>query len=64
VRQASWRVPVLAFAVVAYALHSLNHLIDVGESEPSWVGPVDLAVISLSTVLLAWMLTREREVAR
>jgi hypothetical protein len=64
VRQVSWRVPVLAFTVVAYALHSINHLIDVGESEPSWVGPVDLAVISLSTLLLAWMLTREREAAR
>ncbi len=63
-RRVSWRVPVLAFAVVAYALHSLNHLIDVGKSEPSWVGPVDLAVISLGTVLLAWMLTREREAAR
>ena len=64
VRQVSWRVPVLTFAVVAYALHSLNHLIDVGESEPSWVGPVDFALISLSTLLLAWMLTREREAAR
>ncbi len=60
----SWRVPVLAFAVVAYALHSLNHLIDVGEAEPSWLGPADLALISLSTLLLAWMLTREREPAR
>jgi hypothetical protein len=64
VRQVSWRVPVLAFALVAYALHSLNHLIDVGEADPSWVGPADLALISLSTVLLGWMLSREREAAR
>ncbi|MEA2364693.1 MAG: hypothetical protein QOE69_2209 [Thermoleophilaceae bacterium] len=62
-RQVSWRVPVLAFAVIAYALHSLNHLIDVGEAEPSWVGPADLVLISLGTLLLAWMLKREREVA-
>ncbi len=45
VRQVSWRVPVLAFALVAYALHSLNHLIDVGEADPSWVGPADLTLI-------------------
>jgi hypothetical protein len=59
VRQVSWRVPVLTLSVVAYALHSLNHLIDVGEAEPSWLGPADLALISLSTLLLAWMLRRE-----
>jgi hypothetical protein len=64
VGRASWRVPVLAFAVIAYALHSLNHLIDVGESEPGWVGPADLVLIALSTLLIAWMLRREQEVAR
>jgi hypothetical protein len=62
-RQVSWRVPVLALAVIAYALHSLNHLIDVGVAEPSWLGPANLALISLSTLLLAWMLKRERELA-
>ena len=41
VRRASWRVPVLALALVQYALHSLNHLIDIGESDPSWLGPAN-----------------------
>ena len=63
VGRGSWRVPILAFSVIAYALHSLNHLIDVGEADPSWVGPADLVLISLSTLLLAWMLRREQEVA-
>ena len=35
IRRASWRVPVLAFALIQYALHSLNHLIDLGEADPS-----------------------------
>jgi hypothetical protein len=61
VQRVSWRVPILAFSVVAYALHSLNHLIDVGEADPSWVGPADLVLISLSTLLLAWMLHREQD---
>ena len=60
----SWRVPLLAFAVAEYALHSLNHLIDAGDADPSWLGPANLALIVLSTVLLAWMLQQEREVAR
>lgn len=55
-RRESWRVPVLAFAFVQYALHSLNHLIDVGEADPSWLGPANLASLLLTTLLLGWML--------
>ena len=39
VRRASWRVPVLALALIQYALHSLNHLIDIGESDPVLARP-------------------------
>jgi hypothetical protein len=60
----SWRVPVLTLAVIAYALHSLNHLIDVGDADPSWLGPADLAAVFLSTLLLGWMLHQEREAVR
>ena len=65
VRQLSWRVPVLALAFAQYALHSLNHLIDVDEADPSWLGPFNLVSLVLATVLLAWMLQdQRREVAR
>ena len=59
-----WRVPVLTLALVQYGLHSLNHLIDIGESDPGWLGPANFASLLLTTVLLGWMLTREREPAR
>jgi hypothetical protein len=59
VKRTSWRVPVLALALIQYALHSLNHLIDIGESDPGWIGPADFASLTLTTVLLAWMLSRE-----
>jgi hypothetical protein len=52
----SWRVPVLALAVVQSALHAINHLIDIGNADPGWLGPVDFAGIALATALLAWML--------
>jgi hypothetical protein len=61
-RRPSWRVPLLAFAVLEYTLHSLNHLIDVGEADPSWLGPANLVLIVLSTLLVGWMLRRESEV--
>jgi hypothetical protein len=63
VRQASWRVPVLVLGLVQYALHSLNHLFDIGESDPSWLGPFTFVSILVLTILLAWMLRREREAA-
>src|SRR5918999_376742 len=39
VRRAGWRVPVLAVAFLQYALHSVNHLIDVGQADPGWARP-------------------------
>jgi hypothetical protein len=63
VRQFSWRGPVLAFAFAQYALHSLNHLIDVSDADPSWLGPFNLVSLMLATVLLAWMLQSERREA-
>jgi hypothetical protein len=61
VRRVGWRVPVLALAFLQYALHSLNHLIDVGETDPGWLGPANLVSIVLATVLLGWMLRIETE---
>jgi hypothetical protein len=57
----AWRVPVLFLSAVQYALHSVNHLLDVGEADPGWLGPVNLVSLALATVLLAWML---REAAK
>jgi presenilin-like A22 family membrane protease len=62
VSKPSWRVPVLGLAFTQYALHSLNHLIDVGEADPSWLGPANLISLVLTTILLAWMLNVERRV--
>jgi hypothetical protein len=57
--RASWRVPVLTLSFIQYALHSLNHLIDVSEADPEWLGPADLASLVLTTILLGWMLRTE-----
>jgi hypothetical protein len=61
IRRTSWRVPVLAFAALQYGLHSVNHLIDVSEADPGWLGPANLASLALTAALLAWMLARSRE---
>lgn len=63
VRQASWRVPVLAIAFLQFGLHSVNHLIDMGEADPEWLGPGNFVSLVLVTVLLGWMLRSERREA-
>jgi hypothetical protein len=55
-RSASWRVPVLVFALLQYALHSVNHLVDLGEADPEALGPVNLASLAITAALLAWAL--------
>ena len=55
-RRPSWRIPVLAFAVLQYALHSVNHLVDIGDAHRSWLGPANFAALAATTVLLGWML--------
>jgi hypothetical protein len=56
-RQPFWRVPVLAFALIQYLLHAVNHVVDVGEADPEALGPVNLVSIALTAALLGWMLT-------
>jgi len=52
----SWRVPVLAVTLVQYALHSINHLIDIDKARPAWTGYFDFFSLAAATLLLAWLL--------
>ncbi|HEY2536851.1 MAG TPA: hypothetical protein VGI24_07710 [Solirubrobacteraceae bacterium] len=55
IRRVSWRVPMLALMTIQYALHSLNHLIDIGKAHPAWNGYFDFVSLTAATVLLAWL---------
>jgi hypothetical protein len=61
VTRPTWRAPVLALTTLQFALHSVNHLVDIGKSHPAWNGPADFASLTVATVALAWLL---REAAR
>lgn len=56
-RVPSWRAPVLALAVVQYALHSLNHLLDIAAASPAWLGYANFAALSIATLTLVYLLT-------
>jgi hypothetical protein len=49
----SWRAPVLFAALVQSGLHTINHLVDIGETDPGWQGPFNFAALLLLTFALA-----------
>lgn len=63
-RVRSWRVPVLAVTTAQFALHSINHLVDIERSHPAWNGYFDFFSLALSTVLLAALLRGAARSAR
>jgi hypothetical protein len=55
VRRPSWRVPVVAVVALQYLLHVVNHVVDVSEASPGWVGPADVVSLALVCAMLAWL---------
>lgn len=51
----SWRAPVLFCVALQFALHTINHLADIGAAHPYWLGPADFAALALSTIALVWL---------
>jgi hypothetical protein len=56
----SWRVPLLATMALQSLLHAINHLSDIANAHPKWLGPFDFAGLAIGTVVLAWALARTR----
>ena len=66
-RRPSWRVPMLAITAVQFALHSVNHLVDIDKAHPAWNGYFDFFSLAAATVLLGLLLRiarAEAEVGR
>jgi hypothetical protein len=56
----SWRVPALGITLVQFALHSVNHLVDIGASHPAWAGYFDFFALAGATLQLAWLFAAAR----
>lgn len=61
VARTSWQTPLLAFATLQYALHVINHLWDIGDTDPGWLGPANAVALALIGALLFWLLRGGRE---
>ncbi|HST54835.1 MAG TPA: hypothetical protein VLJ42_02935, partial [Solirubrobacteraceae bacterium] len=60
----SWRTPVRALTTLQFALHCVNHLIDINRAHPAWNGYADFFSLLAATLLLAWLLRLSRTEAR
>jgi hypothetical protein len=63
-RRPSWRVGMLAISTVQFALHSINHLVDIDNAHPAWNGYFDFFSLAAATVLLAALWRAARAEAR
>lgn len=59
-RRTSWRQPVVLGLLLNFTFHALNHLADIDEADPGWLGPADFLGLSAGSALLLWMLLRLR----
>jgi len=57
--RSAWRLPVLALAALQAGLHTINHLIDVGEASSTAIGVFDAVSLALLTVLLLSLARQE-----
>jgi hypothetical protein len=56
IRRPAWRIPILFVALFQGVLHTINHLIDIGDTDPGWLGPFDFLSLLLLTVITGWVL--------
>ena len=52
----AWRVPVLFTALTMNALHTINHLFDIGGTDPGWLGYANFFSLLLLTGLYAFLI--------
>ena len=56
VRRVSWRVPVLAFATLHWALHAISHIVDPHHGAGDFIGWLEAGGLVATTVILAMAL--------
>jgi hypothetical protein len=63
-RRPSWRVPLLALGLAQFSLHALNHLVDVADADPGWVGVFDAVALGATALLLVGVLAGAQDEER
>jgi hypothetical protein len=51
----AWRAPILWCAALQSGLHAINHLVDIDNAHPRWLGPANFISLTLATCALVWL---------
>jgi hypothetical protein len=60
----SWRVPILFAALAQSALHTVNHLFDIANTDPGWLGPANFVAVLLLTGAYAYLIQESGNLER
>lgn len=60
VRRPAWRTPMLGLLALQFILHTISHVVDVGEADPDSYGPLTLGTTALGAVVCTAAFLRER----
>jgi hypothetical protein len=60
----SWRIPVLFAALAMNALHTVNHLFDIGGTDPGWLGYANFVSLLLLTGTYAFLMQEQARLER
>jgi hypothetical protein len=52
------------FGALQYGLHALNHLLDIGDADPGWVGPFDFITLAAVAAVFLFALRLSAPVRR
>ena len=63
-RIASWRVPILSFALLQRVLHLVNHAFDADLADPGWKGWGTVVLLGAVALVTAWLLVAARREER
>ena len=55
-----WHVPLLGFLALQYVLHTIAHIVDVGDADPEWQGVFALVTQGFGAAVLIALFVKER----
>ncbi len=51
----AWRRPVFLIAAITNGAHLVNHIVDIGSTDPAWLGPANAALLTVFELAVLWM---------
>ena len=62
-KRSRWRVPVLAVVALQFGFHTINHIVDITEADPEWIGYFDAISLAVLLAFIAYLWSLERRTA-